>query len=276
MCPSIEADMATLNIIPYSKVEAALSQQRDTFREQREYNTSFHTREEIAEALPRIRHFAPDEQPWILLGPWLDLIMSSRGLREEDVHRIQLPGTFLVQLIYASRVGLQMGHLAKDDAEDLADAFPKTTICSADLKELVREEKFFARLDTCSFKDALIGDGFIKDLNDLWTRLATSARGMSGVRSLRDLDRSMPVYIYLFPWSTDIKTELEYRVYCPPPHVEQKDSAKAAEAKISAISQYCWHTAWYHASAREEHENIPIGCLRAARSCTRRSWLIHQ
>lgn len=262
--------MATLKIIPHSKVEAALSQQRDTFREQREYNTNFHTREEITEALPQIRHFAPDEQPWILLGPWLDLIMSSRGLREEDVHRIQLPGTFLVQLIHASQVGLQMGHLAKDDAEDLADAFPKTTTRGADLKKLVQDNKFFARLDTCSLKDALIGDGYIKDVNDLWTRLATSARGMSGIRSLRDLDGSMPVYIYLFPWSSDMKTELEYRVYCPPPRAEEKDSAKSAEANISAISQYCWHKAWYHATASDEHDSIAHRLLKSCQALHRK------
>lgn len=176
--------MAALKIIPYSNVEAALSQTRETFREQREYNTNFHTRKETTEALPHIQHFGPDEQPSILLGPWLDLIMSSRGLRKKDVHRIQLPGSFLVQLIYASRVGLQMGHLAKDDTEDLADAFPKTTIRGDDLEELVHDDKFFVRLDTCSLKDALIGEGYIKDIKDLWTRLATSARGMSGVRSL--------------------------------------------------------------------------------------------
>lgn len=163
-----------------------------------------------------------------------------------------------------SQVALQIGHLAKDDAEDLADAFPKTTTRGADLKKLVRDNKFFARLDTCSLKDALIGDGYIKDVNDLWTRLATSARGMSGIRSLRDLDRSMRVYIYLFPWSTHMKTELEYRVYCPPPHAEEKKSAMSAEAKISAISQYCWHTAWYHASASsDEHENIAYRLLES-------------
>ena len=150
----------------------------------RQYNTNFHTREEITDALPQIKHFAPDEQPWILPGPWLDLVMSSRGFREEDVHRVQLPGSFLGQLIHASQVGLQMGLLAEDDAEDLADAFPKTTTRGDDLKELVRDNRFFARLDTCSLKDALIGDGYIKNVKDLSTRLATSARGMSGIRSL--------------------------------------------------------------------------------------------
>ena len=173
--------MATLNIIPYSNIEAALSHTRETFREQREYNTNFHSRDEVSEALPQIQHFAPDEQPWILLGPWLDLIVSSRGLRDEDVHRIRLPGTFLVQLIHASQVGLQMGRVAQDDAEDLADAFPKRTTRGGDLNILVRDNRFSARLDTCSLKDALVGQGYIKNVKDLWTRLATSARGMSGI-----------------------------------------------------------------------------------------------
>ena len=163
-----------------------------------------------------------------------------------------------------------MGRLAADDAEDLADAFPKTTVGGADLKELVRDNKFFARLDTCSLKDALIGDGYIKDVNDLWTRLATSARAMSGIRSLRDLDTSMPVYIYLFPWRTDMRTELEYRVYCPPPYAGEKDSAKSAEAKISAISQYCWHKAWYHASANGEYESIVHSLLKSCQALHKR------
>lgn len=258
------ARMAALNIIPYGKVEAALSQTRETFREQREYNTNFHTREEITEALPQLQHFAPDEQPWILLGPWLDLIMFSRGLRDEDVHRIQLPGTFLVQLVYASKVALQMCHLAKDDAEDLADAFPRTTIRGDDLDELLRgSENFFVRLDTCSLKDALVGNGYIKDVQDLWTRLATSARGMSGIRSLRDSDMSMPVYVYLFPWREGMRTELEYRVYCPPLLAGGIGPRKSAEAKISAISQYNWHTPWYHSSANNEHQNIAQRLLKS-------------
>ncbi|CAD6564884.1 MAG: hypothetical protein ASARMPREDX12_004483 [Alectoria sarmentosa] len=189
--------------------------------------------------------------------------MSSRGLRKKDVHRIQLPGSFLVQLLYASRVGLQMGHLAKDDAEDLADAFPKKTIRGDDLEELVHDDKFFVRLDTCSLKDALIGEGYIKDVKDLWTRLATSARGMSGIRSLRDWDKSMPMYMYLFPWREDMRTELEYRVYCPPPLAQGNDSGKSAAAKLSAISQYKWHTPWCHATSESEHEGIARKLLKS-------------
>ena len=60
-----------------------------------------------------------------------------------------------------------------------------------------------------------------------------------------------------------MKTELEYRVYCPPPLAEGKDSGKSAEAKISAIPQYCWHTAWYHASAKNEHDSMAQRLLKS-------------
>lgn len=45
-------------------------------------------------------------------------------------------------------------------------------------------------------------------------RLATTTRG---IRGLRKVDPSIHVYMYLFLWDEGVKTELEYRVLCPPP-----------------------------------------------------------
>lgn len=230
--------MATLKRIPYLAIEQALEQEKNTLQDQCVFNTVCHKREEIEYILPNLQHFAPDTQPWILLGPWLDLIMASQGLREVDVHRIRLPGSFLIQLIHASKVGLQMGRISSGDAEDLAEAFPKSTTGGSTLEDLIKSKRFFVRLDTCSLKDAIIGKGPVQSVQDLWMRLATSARGMAGIRDQRLHDPSTPVYMYLFPWKDDMKTELEYRVYCAPP-----------TGKIAAISQYKWHAPWYHASA---------------------------
>ena len=66
----------------------------------------------------------------------------------------------------------------------------------------------------------------------------------------------MPIDMYLFPWREDMRTELEHRVYCPPPLAQGNDSGKSAEAEISAISQYSWHTPWYHATSESKHEGI--------------------
>lgn len=246
--------MATLKRIPYLAIEQALEQEKNTLQDQCVFNTVCHKREEIEYILPNLQHFAPDTQPWILLGPWLDLIMASQGLREVDVHRIRLPGSFLIQLIHASKVGLQMGRISSGDAEDLAEAFPKSTTGGSTLEDLIKSNSFFVRLDTCSLKDAIIGKGPVQSVQDLWMRLATSARGMAGIRDQRLHDPSTPVYMYLFPWKDDMKTELEYRVYCAPP-----------TGKIAAISQYKWHAPWYHASAAK-HDQEAIA-KRLLESC---------
>ena len=252
----IQAKMATLKIIPYRAIEQALAQQKETLQDQTDFNTVYHKREEIEATLPDLQHFAPDTQPWVLLEPWLDLIMASQGLQEVDVHRIRLPGTFLVQLIHASKLGLQMGRISKDDGEDLAKAFPKLTTSGTNLKNLIKTKRFFVRLDTCSLKDAMIGKGPVQSVQDLWMRLATSARGMAGIRDLNLHDLSTPIYMYLFPWNDNIKTELEYRVYCAPP-----------AGKIAAISQYTWHAPWYHASAaRLDQEAIANRLLENCRA----------
>ena len=201
--------------------------------------------------LPDLQHFAPNTQPWILLEPWLNLIMASQRLREVDIHRIRLPGSFLVQLIKASKVDLQMGGISGDNGEDLAEAFPKSTTGGNTPEDLIKTKRFFVRLDTCSLKDAIIGKGPIQNVQDLWMRLATSARGMRGIRDLRLHDTSTPIYMYLFPWKDDTKTELKYRVYCAPP-----------TGKIAAISQYNWHAPWYPASAaKKDQEAIANGLL---------------
>ena len=235
--------MATLRSIPYLAIEQALAQEKDTLQEQRVFNTVFHNREEIKSILPDFQHFAPDNQPWILLEPWLDLIMASQGLREVDVHRIKLQGSSMVQIIHASKLAFQMGRISEDDAEDLTKAFPRKTTGGNILADLIETKRFFVRLDTCSLKDAIIGKGTIQNVQDLWMRLATSARGMAGIRDLRLHDPSTPIYMYLFPWKYDIKTELEYRVYCAP-----------LTGKIAAISQYEWHAPWYHASAAKHDQ----------------------
>ena len=71
--------------------------------------------------------------------------------------------------------------------------------------------------------------------------------------------------MYLFPWREDIRTELEYRVYCPPPLAESDNPGKSAEAKISAISQYNWHTPWYHAASESKYKGLTQALLKSCR-----------
>lgn len=239
--------MITLKIIPFSKVERALAEKKQSLQEQVQcYNTNFHSEAEISAALPKIHHYPPEDQPWILFEPWSDLIMTSQRLSSSEVHRIELPKTFLNQATHASRLGLYMGRLSVSDTEDLADLFPVTTTEGLSVEDVLQRRRLFARLDTCSLKDALIGEGPIKDVRDIWTRLATSARAVAGIRDLRAHDDAKPIYLYLFPWKDEMKTEHEYRVFCAP-----------EKGKISAISQYKWNAPWYHANRPKcEQEDI--------------------
>ena len=148
-----------------------------------------------------------------------------------------------------------MGRLATTDEEDLSESFPKPTTDGTLLDSLLSQnqtKKFFVRMDTCSLKDAVIGQGSVKNVKDLWTRLATSARGTTGISSLRTtvssshhlLAEEQPVYMYLLPWRESMNTSLEYRVFCAP----------GSSGKISAISQYSWHKPWYHALESDENQ----------------------
>ena len=227
-----------LRIIPYTEIEKALEEEKTTVTDQRYCNTCFHKPAEIAAALPNIEHKPPDSvQPWVLLEPWLDLIASSRNINEDDIHRIKLPGSFLAVLITAQAVGIRMGRINASHAEDLEETFPKTTTNGINIAELLQSRKYFVRLNTCSLKDAIAGGtGPVTSVEQLWTRLATSPRAHNGITSMRAYDMSAPIYLYIFPWDDNLRTELEYRVFCPP-----------GAGRIAAISQYKWHARWYHA-----------------------------
>lgn len=210
-------------IISFDDIEKTFAAAKYTGNEQKEYNTHCHNEDEISAVLPEFEHSKPSAaQPWILLEPWLDLIMSSQGLTDKDVHRVELPRLFLSRVVLACNVALITGHLASSDVEDLRESFPSTTTRGTPLEMLLRENKLFVRLDTCSLKDALIGHGPVENIQDLWTRLATSLRGTTGIMALRQDDKDTPVYLYLFPWNASMDNRLEYRVFCAPRGGENK------------------------------------------------------
>lgn len=249
----------TFKKIPFSSIQSAFEISSTTLKEQQTFNTHHHSHHDISLLVPEFPHSKPEDSahdPWILLSPWLDLISSSQRFNQEtDIHRILLPNIFCTQVLRASAVALIMGRLATSDEEDLSESFPQTTTDGTMLDSLFSQnqtKKFFVRMDPCSLKDAVIGQGPVKNVKDLWTRLATSARGTTGIASLRSIESTsqhhvaeeQPVYMYLLPWRETMNTSLEYRVFCAP----------GGSGKISAISQYSWHKPWYHAFESDEKQ----------------------
>lgn len=248
-----------LKKIPFSSIQSAFEISSTTLKEQQNFNTHHHSQHDISLLVPEFPHSKPENSthdPWILLSPWLDLISLSQGFNPgTDIYRILLPKIFCTRVLRASTVALIMGRLATSDEEDLSESFPQTTTDGTLLDSLFSEnqtKKFFVRMDPCSLKDAVIGQGPVKNVRDLWTRLATSARGTTGIASLLSTESSsrhpvaeeQPVYIYLLPWRETMNTSLEYRVFCAP----------GGLGKISAISQYSWHKPWYHAFESDEKQ----------------------
>ncbi|KAL8684692.1 MAG: hypothetical protein Q9218_008183, partial [Villophora microphyllina] len=126
-------------------------------------------------------------------------------------------------------------------------------------------------------KDALSTtseSGLVKGRRDLWTRLATSQRGMTGVNDLRRAGER--VVMFLFPWDERMTTELEYRVFCCPilgPDDDVLGKGREGEGglnvgvRMAAISQYKWHAPWFHghktvAERQAVAERLVLNCQR--------------
>ena len=226
-----------LKVIPFCNLEETFQTSDETLKEQQEYNTHFHTLEEISKVLPQLDHIAPSAtEPFLPFKPWFGLIKSSQGLSDHDIHEIQLLKSFISHVLAASQVALIRGYVSDCHAEDLAERFPRKATSGSDIETLLREGRYFARLDTCSLKDAIIGKGSVQDSKDLWTRLATSIRGANGIRAMCDSFPDQPVSLFLIKWNDKVRTDLEYRVFCAPGCV-----------RIAVISHYKWHAPWYHA-----------------------------
>ena len=230
--------MATLNRIPHSLVAASKDSDRL-------FNTIAHTHAETSAIVPHLIHNGPAPQPWLLLSPFLPLFLSSQRIAPTSLHTILLPRSFLLFLRSANPADLITARIPESDVEDLAAIFPTTTVGGANIAQVLATGKYFARLDTCSLKDPVIRENAIKDVRDLWTRLATSARGNTAIINLLAEDPSKQILLYLFPWNPQIQTSLKYRVFCAPPH-----------GKLTAISRYKWHAPWHHATKTPEPQQV--------------------
>ena len=81
---------------------------------------------------------SPTSQPWILVGPWLDLIKRSRGLSDGGIHRIVLLSRFLVLFQDVGERVLLSGRLFQNDDIDLVDHFSKDIMDGLKIMEVVQ------------------------------------------------------------------------------------------------------------------------------------------
>jgi hypothetical protein len=214
--------------VDYDDVKQALMEP-----DQREFNTSFHSLEEA----PDLKTI-PSEAPYSFKR-WLPLILSTRNIPPTAVQTITLSRPQARLLLDTAEGSLQTGTVNRMFAEDIAD----------EIKPLLRTrltfppEGLFLRLDACSPKDGahlVPGKMALHTVEEVILRLVTSKRARNSLlNSLRDGHDSFD--LFFMPFDGRMRSELEYRVFCPP----------GAE-KVTGISQYQWHKPWRFAG-RDGH-----------------------
>lgn len=70
-------------------------------------------------------------------------------------------------------------------------------------------------------------------IEQIWQRIATSDRALTGIKDLRQAGVEMK--LFLLPWNERIRPEHEYRGFCAP-----------NGGKVTAVSQYRWFQPWVH------------------------------
>ncbi|OIW29405.1 hypothetical protein CONLIGDRAFT_324718 [Coniochaeta ligniaria NRRL 30616] len=213
--------------IDYDEVKQATA---DT--SQRVFNTCFHTLEEAPDLIQ------PSEGPYSFKR-WLKLILSTRNVDLSAVQTITLSRPQTRLLLDTADGSLQTWTVNRMFAEDIDE----------EIKPILRKqltfppEGLFLRLDACSPKDGahlVPGKVAFHTVEEVILRLVTSHRARNSLfNSLKNGHDSFD--LFFMPFDARMRSELEYRVFCPP-------GAK----KITAISQYQWHKPWRFAG-RDSH-----------------------
>ncbi|KAJ9138324.1 hypothetical protein NKR19_g7883 [Coniochaeta hoffmannii] len=203
---------------------------------QRQFNTSFHRLDEAPDLTS-----IPSEAPYSFKR-WLPLILSTRNMAPADVQTVTLARPQARLLLETAEGSLQLQTVNRMFADDIDD----------EIKPLLRKqltfppEGLFLRLDACSPKDgahAVPGRMALHTVEEVILRLVTSRRARNSLfNSLNDGYQTFD--LFFMPFDDRMRSDREYRVYCPP-------GAK----KITAISQYQWHKPWRFAHSAPQMQS---------------------
>lgn len=220
----------------------AVRHDADTNTQPKHFNTAFHTADE-APGFER-----PSEAPYSFRR-WLPVIFRSRNTPSSalQVVRLTVPQTrLLVQACDASIPKGSINLLLAEDVEDVIEP--------AFLGLVFPAEGLFMRLDACSPKDGaqqVPGQVAVRSVQEAVLRLVTSLRCRNAlVKALETIEEGFDgasdgsgVETYFLPFNRRMRSEREYRVFCPP----------GGEA-ITGISQYRWHKEWMFSDRSEEQQ----------------------
>ncbi|KAI1122159.1 hypothetical protein F5Y10DRAFT_80949 [Nemania abortiva] len=213
------------------------------------FNTSFHTEREAPDLPTR-----PSEKPYSFKR-WLPLILRSRGLVPSDAQVVTFSRAQARLLLQAADASIPAGSINRiyreEIDEEIVPAFKSLTF---------PPEGLFMRLEACSAKDGvqkIPGSPTLRSVSDILLLLLTSMRARNALFNALETDDKV-FELFFTPWNGRMRSEREYRVFCPPFH-------SADSLRISAISQYRWHKQWlFYLASNEERkqtvDKIAEGC----------------
>ncbi|KAI0860820.1 hypothetical protein F4860DRAFT_477804 [Xylaria cubensis] len=179
------------------------------------FNTSFHTEREAPDLPTR-----PSEKPYSFKR-WLPLILRSRGLASSDAQIVTLSLAQARLLLEVADASIPSGEINRIYREDI-------------------DEEIMPAFKSLIFP----GNSALRSINDILLLLLTSLRARNALFDAVEGD-SKAFELFFIPWNGRMRSEREYRVFCPP--FSSTDSLR-----VSAISQYRWHKQWLFYLASDE------------------------
>ncbi len=200
------------------------------------FNTSFHTEREAPDLPTR-----PSEKPYSFKR-WLPLILRSRGLASSDAQVVTFSlaqARLLPRVAEASIPSRSINRIYREEIdEEIVPVFESL---------IFPPEGLFMRLEACSAKDGaqkIPGNSALRSVQEILLLLLTSLRARNALFNALEGDAKV-FELFFTPWNGRMRSEREYRVFCPP-------FRPAESLRISAISQYRWHKQWLFHLASDE------------------------
>ncbi|KAI1314043.1 hypothetical protein F5Y03DRAFT_389524 [Xylaria venustula] len=234
--------------VDHSKVLADIEQQdsRQRYAEgsaRRRFNTSFHTENEAPD-----QQITPSEKPYSFKR-WLPLILRSRGLASSDAQVVAFSHSqarLLLRVANASIPSCSINRMYREDIdEDIVPVFRSL---------FFPPEGLFMRLAACSAKDGMQtrpGKPALRSVEDILLLLLTSLRARNALVDAIEEGVGI-IELFFIPWNSRMRSEREYRVFCPPFRLGNSP-------RITAISQYRWYKQWLLYPASDNLQKEAMG-----------------
>jgi hypothetical protein len=248
-----------IRLVPFAivsaDVEAVKSVQgssNPSSRSQR-FNTAHHHLNEILPVVAEHPHFKHEAPSWKPFGYaiWHPLITESQHIQNEDTVIARIPSFMWKDLMLCHSAWTTTNCISQARLDEFIELWTSTKSGEEVAKYLDGKRKWFIRLDQMSPKDSPLGGKLPSTtVQEVIEKICSSMRAYGCLQreseDARKENREVKIELVLNKWDDTMDTSREYRVFVPPPLAKLPGRAPGSvgsqNMKISAISQYRWHS----------------------------------